>query len=114
MFKPDARLQKWYQKYNRAFLDGQLPPDVQVGYNELEGMYGTLAVNIWTSEEDGLEHRVLQLHIDPRKHYGSEQTHMTLLHEMCHVKLLPWRKHGRRFQEEMKRLAGRDAFEEHW
>jgi hypothetical protein len=114
MFKPDKRLQRWYKKYNHDFFDGQLPSDVQVGYNELEGMYGTLAVNIWTSEEDGLEHKVLQIHIDPRKHHGSEQTHFTLLHEMAHVRLLPWRKHGKKFQDEMKRLAGRDAFEELW
>jgi hypothetical protein len=77
-------------------------------------MYGTLAVNIWTSEEDGLEHKVLQIHIDPSRHHGNEQIRFTLLHEMAHVKLLPWRKHGKKFQDEMKRLAGRDAFEELW
>jgi hypothetical protein len=114
VFKPDKKLQRWYNRFNKLYFDGQLPLDVQVGFNELEGMYGTLAVNIWTSEEDGLEHRVLQIHIDPDKHHGSEQLKLTLLHECCHVKLIPWRFHGRRFQEEMKRLAGRDAFKELW
>jgi hypothetical protein len=114
VFKPDHHLQAWYIKYNRAFFDGQLPSDVQVGYNELEGMYGTLAVNIWTSEEDGLEHKVLQIHIDPSKHFGGSQVRLTLLHEMAHIKLLPFRQHGRRFEEEMKRLASRDAFKGLW
>jgi hypothetical protein len=114
VFKQDKRLQKWYIKYNRAFFDGQLPSDVQVGFNELEGMYGTLAVNIWTSEEDGLEHSLLQIHIDEKKHFAWDQIKFTLLHEMAHVKLLPIRHHGQRFQEEMKRLAGRDAFKDLW
>lgn len=110
MFKPDKKLQRWYQKYNRAFFDGQLPSDVQVGFNELEGMYGTLAVNIWTSEEDGLQHTVLQIHIDPERHRGGEQVRCTLVHEMAHVKVLPKRHHGKEWKEEMTRLFLRGAF----
>lgn len=110
MFKPSARLKKTYDTYNKKWFDGQLPSDVQVGFNELEDMYATLAVNIWTSEEDGLEHTVLQIHIDPRKHFGGEQTKMTLLHEMAHVKVLPHRFHGKQWKEEITRLFLRGAF----
>lgn len=114
MFKPSSRLQTIYRTYNRKYFDGELP-DITVGFNdELVGMYATLAVNVWTSEEDGLEHTVLQIHIDPKRHAGSEQERMTLLHEMCHVKLLPWRHHGKKFEEEMMRLAMRGAFKGLW
>jgi hypothetical protein len=114
VFKPDKRLQKWYQRYNRAFFDGQLPSDVQIGWNELDEMYGTLAASIWTSEEDGLEHKVLQIHIDPKKHYGPCQWKLTLLHECVHLKLLPWQKHGKRFESEMQLLAIKGAFAGLW
>lgn len=109
MFKPSSRLQTIYRTYNRKYFDNTLP-EILVGYNTLEQMYATLAVNCWTTEEDGLEHTELQIHIDPERHHGSEQERMTLLHEMAHVKVLPHRKHGKQWKEEMTRLFLRGAF----
>jgi SprT-like family len=109
MFKPSSRLQTIYRTYNRKYFDGELP-DIQVGFNELDGLYATLAVSVWTSEEDGLEHTMLQIHVDPAKHFGAEQLRATVLHEMAHVKCLPDRHHGKKFKEEMTRLFLRGAF----
>ena|ERR1700723_2347912 len=109
MFKPDRRLQNCYAKYNRIWFDNVLPLDVQVGFNELDDMYGTLAINLWTSEDDGLEHRVLQIHIDPNRHHGVAQRQLTLIHEMAHIKVLPKRHHGKEWKEEMQRLFLRGA-----
>lgn len=111
-FKKDSFLKRWYTKFNRIYFDNKLPEDVDIGWNELDGMYGTLAVNIWTSKEDGLEHKVLQIHIDPRKHHGREQYFATLLHEMVHVKLIPYRQHGKKFKDEMHLLMVKGAFDD--
>jgi predicted metal-dependent hydrolase len=39
---------------------------------------------------------------------------MTVLHEMVHVKLAPYLGHGKKFQDEMKRLAEMNAFKGMW
>ena len=37
-----------------------------------------------------------------------------LLHEMAHIKLHPYRKHGKRFNAEMLKLAEAGAFNDLW
>ena len=112
-FKPSKRLMRKYEEFNKLYFDNQLPHDINVGWNELEkNMYATLAVNIWTTEADGLEHRVLEIHLDPRRHYGPEQYLATLLHEMIHLKLLPYRFHGKRFKNERRLLMLKGAFDD--
>lgn len=111
-FKPSKRLKNWYRKYNKVYFDNKLPDHVEIGLNELENAYGTLAFSIWTEEDDGLEHNVLQIHIDPRMHAGDEQLHATLLHEMIHVKLLPNKFHGKKFKNELRLLMLKGAFDD--
>jgi len=42
------------------------------------------------------------------------QANWAVLHEQVHIKLYPYRKHGKRFNQEMLRLAGAGAFDDLW
>ena len=111
MFKHSPQLKKIYDTYNRKFFNNQLPRDTQIGYNdEIEGKHGlTLGI-----EDEETHHRFFIIYISPTTHTDMGQKRLTILHEMCHVRLHPLTNHGREFQEEMKRLAMRDAFKEIW
>jgi hypothetical protein len=111
MYKSDKRLRKLYARYNKEFFDSELPVEVQVGWNDDPATsYGfTLCI-----DDDETDHVAFQIHLNKAIQVSYEQTRLTLLHEMAHVKLHPYTKHGKKFQEEMKRLAGRDAFEGLW
>lgn len=113
MFKPDKRLQNYFDKFNKAYFDGSLH-DVTVGWDdELKELTEGLTVAI--QEEDDTRMLFFRVNMNVSLKGGTTNVILlTLLHEMCHVKLYPYMKHGRRFQEEMKRLALRDAFKGIW
>lgn len=112
ILKPDKRLKTRYDRYNKAYFDGTLPGDTRITFNEelSHPHYGmTICV-----EDDDTKHLFFDIHINPCMHGGGEQISLTLLHEMAHIKLYPYSKHGKKFDEEMKRLAMRDAFRGIW
>lgn len=111
MFIASARLKTIYNTYNRKYFDGQLPSETLVGWNDELGPK-TFGLNISVADEGN--HLLFTISIDPRKHFSSEQYRLTLLHEMCHIKLYPYMKHGKKFNEEMLRLAVRGALNELW
>lgn len=114
MFKPDKRLQKWYQKYNKLYFDNRLPASVTVGWDEEEPDAARVHGVIFTQEDDGIDATVAFIRLDPAKHVGSIDQRQSLLHEMCHLKLLPWQQHGKRFNNEMRRLAMLGALDDLW
>lgn len=80
-------------------------------YNEnLEDKY---ALTVGVTDEE-TQHTFFVIYFHPGYHASLDMIKMSVLHEMCHVALHPYMKHGRKFQEEMKRLAMRDAFEGIW
>lgn len=105
MFKPDLRLKRIYDTYNRKFFDNALPHDTRVGWNdELEGYALTIGI-----DDEESKHRIFVVYINPNFHSGVEQYRLSLLHECIHIKLYPYMKHGRKFDEEILRLASRGA-----
>lgn len=111
MFKPDRWLKEYYIKANREFFDGKLP-DAQVGWNDdmEKAAYGiTISV-----QDDDAKHTSHTIHISKLIKPFWEVSRLTLVHEMAHVKLFPDVRHGKKFQEEMVRLAIRGAFKNLW
>lgn len=116
MFKPYKRLQKWYDKYNKLYFDGKLPK-AEVGLNdELEGTKPNLeCYGITVSfTDDDTKTTVVQIHINPELHVTFDQARLTLLHEMVHIFLFPYDKHGKKFHDAMKTLAIKGAMDALW
>src|SRR5690348_14172497 len=112
MFKADRRLKNFYDKSNRLYFDGKLPVDTEVGWNEeLDTIYYGLTLGF--SDED-TKHSFFQMHISTALKGFPEIARLTVLHEMAHIHLYPYMKHGKKFQDEMIRLAVRGAFKGLW
>lgn len=111
MNKPAHVLHKTLRRFNRNFFDSLLPvDDIRVWWNDGIKDYG-LTQSI---HDNDTGHLFFDIYIDPNKHHGKNQVYSTLLHEMAHVKLYPWMKHGIRHDEELLRLAIRGAFKGLW
>lgn len=100
----DRELQKVYREYNKRWFGGSLPEDVDCLFSPVEDCYGL----VWQEEGGFL------LQINPRYAMEGRLWRLTLLHEMSHIKVHPYRLHGVRFQDEMKRLANMGAFRRLW
>lgn len=112
MYKPDKRLQKLYVKYNKLYFDNSLPSDVQVGWVAYPEDSVHIAETATLDEDNGVIHHTIYIGESIRS--LDTVVKMTLLHEMVHVKIHPYNKHGRKFDEEMLRLASRGAFNKLW
>lgn len=112
MFKQNNKLQRWYSKYNKEFFDGALPKEVQVGFND--AIPDDHGVQITVNLDYPPGHEITQIHLNEESHRSNRQLKMSLLHEMAHIKLHPYSKHGKRFESEMLVLASKGAFKEIW
>lgn len=110
MVKTDKRLQNFFNRANKLYFDGKLPSDTIVSWNDEIPGYG-LTVGITDKDT---KHTFFHIYIDPEKHVDGRQSRLTLLHEMAHVRLYPDMRHGRRFEQEMIRLAIAGAFKGLW
>lgn len=103
-----TELQEWFDEYNRLYFRGRLEPcDVYFCQMETIGFCGKY--------DDGS----FYIEVNQRIQWSSALWHMTLLHEMVHLKLYgkdmsPLDKHSRMFNREMKKLAARGAFVGLW
>lgn len=100
----DPVLTRWYKKYNEKFFENRLPHDALVGWNPCEGDFAEV------EKKDGR----FELRINPQYNVAPSVWKMSLLHEMAHVSLYPYKTHGKRFQDEMKRLSELGAFSGLW
>lgn len=113
MFKPDRWLKRWYDKYNARYFDNKLPSTCQVGWNEALPAK-TLGLTMqFTEPAANLMIFNVGLHPSLRE-CSRDHAKLVLLHEMVHVKLAPYMAHGRRFQQEMQRLARDGAMKDLW
>lgn len=100
----DRELQKVFREYNRRWFDNSLPDDVDCLFSPVDDCYGL----VLQTEGNWL------LQINPKYAMEGRLWRLTLLHEMSHLRLHPYRLHGKKFQEEMKRLAVMGAFRLLW
>ena len=112
MFKPSSRLQHWYDKYNKLYFDGELDTEAEVGWND-ELPEDTLGQTLAFTEAEG-NHSYFRISISTQLLPFVEITKQTVLHEMVHIKLHPYMKHGKRFNSEMLALAAKGAFNGLW
>jgi predicted SprT family Zn-dependent metalloprotease len=71
-----------------------------------------MAVTDFTTEDGELT--MIEIRLNPVMRFESKVYKFTLLHEMVHVKLYPYRFHGKKFDQEMLRLACAGAFNSIW
>lgn len=90
--------------YNKRYFGGRLP-SIPVGWEQLPDARGLC------------RYEPLQIVLDENLKEYETVWHMTLLHEMVHLKqrdLCRIADHGHKFQREMKRLAALGAFNRMW
>lgn len=94
-----------YNKWNAQYFQGQLPQDIQLLWEPVNG-------NAIAEFDMSKEPWVIRL--DPSLRFSPSMWKMALLHEMVHTKLAPNRQHAKRFQDEMMALAKQGAFRSLW
>jgi hypothetical protein len=107
---PPSKMQEDYSKFNSAWFAGGLPANVIVKY----AAHPQLNAMGLTDVVDG--HFVI--YIDPKYHANSKAADMTLLHEICHIRVwdvaVAGDEHGAPWKECMVRLAENGAFDGLW
>lgn len=101
----EAHLKRLYAKYNRLYFDGELPTHTKVWWEPTSSAYADVILG-----DDG----VWKLRVNPSISGWLSIYKWALLHEMAHIKLHPYQKHGRKFDAEMMRLAQMGAFKDVW
>lgn len=98
--KSDPKLKRYYKRYNKILFDGKLPSNAVIVWKTLKGRAG----------QTGVEDGVSIIEMDTQ--YKKERTiwRVTLIHEMVHVAVYPYEKHGRRYLDELKRVSKHDTF----
>lgn len=105
-------LQRIFTRYNKKYFSGKLG-HTQVGWNEALSDTLAMAVTV-TSVDDTVNSITHTIQIDPELRMYAPVVKLTLLHEMCHVKLYPYLKHGKRFDAEMLHLAIKGGMDGLW
>ena len=110
--RSNRTLKRLYNEYNHRYFAGKLP-DVQIEFVTPEEMKRsglakhTCAV---TCFNPGFRPAIF---ISRTKHKTWGYIRSDLIHEMCHISK-PRANHGKVFQDEMKRLALMNAFQDIW
>ncbi len=92
--KSDRQLKRWWSKYNRLYFDNGLP-DAIVYWEAVSSAYETHQV------VDGVH----VIRVYPALLGWQSVARLTLLHEQAQQRLYPYQRHGKRFNQEMLRLA---------
>jgi hypothetical protein len=100
----DRELHRLYRQYNARWFGGELPEDVDCFFAPVEDCHGL----VWQESGGWI------LQINPKYLVDANLWKITLLHEMAHLKVLPYWRHGAPFQAEMQRLAIAGAFRRLW
>jgi hypothetical protein len=100
----NRQLRYWYNKWNAKYFESSLPTDIHLLW---EPVNGGIAEFDYTNKP-------WTIRLDPSMRFSKSMWSMALLHEMCHAKLAPNGKHGKKFQDEMLRLALAGAFKSLW
>jgi hypothetical protein len=111
MLKSHGHLRKLYLNYRTRFFDNGIPEDTVVCWSADIPKHLAGDTDLHT-DVDGHEFFVIRLNPVLREyiHYYKQ----TLIHEMCHVKLWPDKRHGRKFDAEMLRVACAGGLNKLW
>ena len=101
----DRQLRRWYRAANERWFAGALPDDTDLLYARCEGCSAI-------ADRDASEAFFIQ--INPAYAIDRRMVQLTLLHEMTHIALWPYKRHGNRFEAEMLRLAKAGAMKGKW
>jgi hypothetical protein len=91
----ELQLKRLYNKFNDLYWAGELPNDISLIYEPVAAF----------ADCQRLEDGTFVIRINPAISHYADFVKLTLLHEMCHVKL--WDKttrHGTTFDVEIQRL----------
>jgi len=97
------RVTRWYRLYNERWFNDDLPHDVDVYWIPTNKCAADL--NVLFNDPESY---ILQL--NPAFALDMNIARIALLHEMAHIKLWPYKKHGPSFDEEIQRLATIGAY----
>jgi hypothetical protein len=108
-----TRLSAWYRSYNTTYFGGKLLPNVDVRWADLSAA-GDLGSTTCTASFDWCA-----IFLDSATNRAEVTTRLTLLHEMCHIKVGmsgkdPPDEHGPPFQACMMDLAKQGALNDLW
>jgi len=106
-------MENHYARFNKLYWDNRLPKDVPVGWCENLREGDAIACTVAAYDEI-TEHTAFLIYLDPTFREYNKLSKFNLLHEMCHVALHPYHQHGKKFDEEMLRIAQRGAFSHLW
>jgi SprT-like family protein len=108
---PDP-LEVWYQGYNVALFNHELPDRIQIDQNFHDDRY--------MAATDYQEHaQIYVIRINPKYNPSPKQARENLLHEMCHMRQLvsgevEFDDHGKKWQSCMHGIANKNGFEDLW
>jgi predicted SprT family Zn-dependent metalloprotease len=109
--QPD-NLQQWYQYYNAALFNHELPDKIEIDHQLHDD--SNMAIT-----ECGNVSKICRIDMNPDFEHGYRIRRETLLHEMCHVDVFALNgaeleEHGPRWQRCMHRVADENGFEDLW
>lgn len=105
-------LEQWYQYYNQALFNHELPDNIQIDHQLRDP--GLMAVT-----ECELTSKVCRINMNPDYEMSDKVARLNLLHESCHVKLFveqeyEFNDHGQKWQGCMHMIANKNGFEDLW
>ncbi len=111
--RPSPEYQKVFDRYNKRYFYGELPPTIvstalllklESGpEKKSHGAYAYLA-NVGKQEYIILDRGTSIFH--------PILTHQSILHESIHLHLWPYKWHGEKYKDEVRRIAALGAFDE--
>jgi hypothetical protein len=106
----DQQLQSWYAGFNEEYFDDKLPKDTVIAWADLTARkyMGSTVCDVLGKN--------CRIQIDQFTNKTPRTTRMTIAHETCHVATWGQDKidHGMYFQNCMRQMANKGAFENIW
>lgn len=111
--RSNPALKKIYNEYNKRWFGGKLPVAVKIYWGkdgECLGQVEYEGVVRRTNALQKYEKADIEIVLNKATRKFPRIFRTTILHECCHVKLLPNRHHGDKFQQEIRRLVRIGAY----
>lgn len=97
----DRQLRRWYRDFNARYFKDELPDEVDLLYFPISDACADVL-----PDPAG----IFMVRIHPMYSLDTNVTKAMLLHEMIHIHLHPFQRHGERFYAEVTRLVIAGAY----